>query len=174
MAHELYQEYLLVIGKLKDAFKFDVDVEHQDIHTFYRDKRPLFKLFFGSFQKDSEPSIVVSFHLDLPIPEAIAWYINIYRLYPVISMHDSYIEDANGETYLGEDALALREVYQAQEILNTWLEGSSREEMEEFAKAPVVGRQKDPNKSFNSHLERVEATIEFDRIRKPGDDDQVH
>lgn len=174
MKRELYQDYLRVIKSLKEAYKFDVEVDHADIHSFYRDKKPVFKLFFGAFQKDTEPTIVVSFHVDLFHPEAIAWYINIYRLFPMIEMHDSYIEDANGETYLGEDALALREVYQAQEVLTNWLESSSREEIEEFAKAPVTGRERDPNKSFDSQNQRVEATIEFDRIRKPGDDDQIH
>ena len=174
MPTERYQEYIRVIGSLKDTFKLDVDVEHQDIHTFYRDKRPLFKLFFGMFQNEPEPTIVVSFHLDLFHPEAIAWYINIYRAYPQITMHDSYLEDDNGETYLGEDALALREVYQAQEIVNDWLKDSSQEEMEEFAKAPVLGRERDPKKLFDSRKERLEATIEFERLRKPSDDEEVH
>lgn len=171
---ELYQEYLRVIGRLKDVYKLHIDVDHEDIHTFYVDKKPLFKLFFGTFTKDPEPSIVVSFHVDLYHAEAISWFINIYRIYPALLIHDSFIEDSNGESYLGEDAMALKEVYQAQEILAEWLENSSREEMEEFATAPVSGREPGVTKVFDSRGEKQEAIIEFERLRKPTNDDQVH
>lgn len=175
MANELYQEYLHVIGRLKDVFGLHIDVDHKDIHTFYKDKRPLFKLFFGMFTKDPEPSIVVSFHVNMLHPEVISWFIHIYRLHPAIKIHDSYIEDSNGETYLGEDALALMETFQAQEILADWLDGATQEEMEEFATAPVYGR--DPStikKSFDSLREKNEAIIEFERLRKPTEDDEIH
>lgn len=171
---EQYQEYLWMIGKLKDTFGLHIEVEHQDIHTFFKDKRPLFKLFFGMFTKDESPSVVVSFHVDMFHPEAIKWFINIYQLNPHIVIHDSWIEDSAGETYLGEDAMALKETYQAQEILTQWMENSSQEEMGEFAKAPVYGRERDPNKVYDSQHERMEAIIEFERMRKPTDDDEVH
>lgn len=173
MTSELYQEYLRVIGRLKDVHGFTVDVDHQDIHTFYHKKRQIFKLFFGIFHSDNEPSIVVSFHIDLYHPEAIGWFINIYRQYPNIAMHDSYIEDSNGETYLGEDALALKETYMAQDILNNWLDGSTRDEIKEFAQAKVTGRQRNPFKSFDSHTQRHEATIELERMKRPNDDDEI-
>lgn len=171
---EQYQEYLRVIGRLKDLFGLSIDVDHEDIHTFYKDKRPLFKLFFGIFAQEAEPSIVVSFHIDLLHPEVIGWYIQIYRQHSAIGLHDSWIEDSAGETYLGEDAAALKETYQAQEILTTWLDNSSHEEMGEFAKAPVYGRERDPNKVYDSQTERLEAKIEFERLKKPTEDDNVH
>lgn len=171
---ESYQEYLRIIGRLKDVFGFHVDVEHENIHTFFKDKRPIFKLFFGMFTQDADPSIVVSMHVDLLHPEAVGWFINIYRLHPQIVLHDSWIEDSAGETYLGEDAMALKETYQAQEILTHWLENASHEEMGEFSKAPVYGRERDPSKIYDSQTERAEAIIEFERLRKATDDDNVH
>lgn len=171
---ELYQEYLRVIGKLKDVHGLTVDVEHEDIHTFIKGKQVLFKLFFGQFTQDSDPSIVISFHIDLYHHEAIIWFVNTYRIYPSIQVHDSFIEDSAGETYLGADAMALKETYQAQEILNKWLDGSSEEEMEEFVNSEVRGREPNPRKSFDSRREKDEAIIEFNRLRKPPDDDQVH
>jgi hypothetical protein len=175
MAKEKYQEYLHLIGRLKDVYGIHADVDHQDIHVFTKDKRQIFKLFFGVFNKQpEEPSIVVSFHVDLMHAEAIIWFMNIQKLYPDILLHDSYIEDSSGETYLGEDAEALKEVYMAQEILGQWLENSSREEMEEFATSKVVGRVRDSKKNFDSRNEKQEAIIEFDRLRKPSDDDQIH
>lgn len=173
MISDLYQEYLYVIGKLKDIYNLHVDVDHKDIHTFYRDKRPLFKLFYGVFSKDDTPSIVVSFHLDMHHAEAIQWFINIYNVHPLIKMHDSWLEDANGEAYLGEDALALREVYMAQEVLAQWLENHTKEEIEDFVESKVVGREP-TKKIFNSLSQKAEAIIEFERVKKPDDDESVH
>ena len=176
MGKEKYQEYLHLIRRLKDVYGIHADVDHQDIHVFSKDKRQIFKLFFGIFntKPDGDATIVVSFHVDLMHAEAIIWFMNILKLHPDIQLHDSYIEDSSGETYLGEDAEALKEVYMAQEILGQWLESSSREEMEEFATSKVVGRVRDSKKNFDSRNEKQEAIIEFDRLRKPSDDDQIH
>lgn len=170
---DLYQEYLFVIGKLKDTYNLHIDVDHKDIHTFYRDKRPLFKLMYGHFTKDEAPSIVVSFHMDLFHAEAIQWYINIYHFHPLVQLQDSYMEDSNGETYLGEDALALKEVYQAQEILSKWLENHTKEEIKDFTESKVVGREK-PSRVFDSLNQKDEAIIEFSRMKKPEDEGDMH
>lgn len=174
MAEERYQEYLRLIGNLKDVFNLHVDVDHKNIHEFYDGKRPLFKLFFGMFTKTDDPTIVVSFHVDLQHSEAIRWWHKMVSAYPRLALHDSYIEDSSGETYLGEDAMAIKEVFQAQTILTQWLETSTREDMEQFVKAPVTGREREAYKSFDSHHERTEAIIEFERVRKPSDDESIH
>lgn len=174
MLTDIYQEYLYLIGRLKDVYKLTVDVDHKDIHTFYKDKRPLFKLFFGMFTKEDSPSIVISFHLNLFHAEAIQLFINVYNFYPLIKLHDSWVADSKGETYLGEDALAIQEVYRSQEILGHWLDGHTQEEVKEFVEAKVLGRQANPIKSFDSLKQKDEAIIEFDRMKKPGDDEQLH
>ncbi len=172
MLIDLYQEYLYVIGKLKDIYKFDVEVDHKDIHTFFLNKKPIFKLFYGVFNKDPDaPTIVVSFHIDLFHPEAISWFVTLYKLHPMIQMHDSFIEDAAGETYLGEDALVLKDTILAQEILAQWLAESDRDEMETFVEADVMGRLKEIDKSFISGS--PDAIIEFERMQKPHSDDEV-
>lgn len=170
----MYQEYLRVIGKLKDIFGLHIDVDHQDIHTFYKDKRPLFKLFFGSFSQQENPSIVISFHLSLLHQEAIRWFINVYQIHPSVALHDSYIEDSDGNTHLGEDALAIEEVYMAQEILAEWLETHTEEEIKYFATSKVVGKSKDPQKIFDASRQKDVAIMDFDKMRKPTDDDQIH
>lgn len=174
MITDLYQEYIYLIGQLKDVYKLDVEVDHKDIHSFYHNKIPLFKLFFGVFSKQSTPSIVVSFHIDMIHAEAIMWFSRIYSIHPLLQIHDSFIEDSNGETYLGEDAIAIKEVYMAQDILEVWLENESPERMKEFVEGKVVGRQRNPEKTFNSQYEKSEAIIEFERLRKPDDDEEVH
>lgn len=172
MVTTLYEQYLYVIGKLKDTYKLDLEVEHRDIHTFYKDKRPLFKLFYGMFTKEDDPSIVVSFHIDMYHVEAIQWFINIYSLHPLLKMHDSYIEDSNGETYLGEDAVALQEMYRTQQVLEHYLENHDTEEIRQVVDSKIVGRHIRPN-VFDSQLQRQEAIIEFQRLGKPADDDEV-
>lgn len=173
MLINLYQEYLYVIGKLKDTYNLDVDVDHKDIHTFFRNKRPLFKLFFGIFEQDKEQSIVVSFHLDIYHPEAIQWFIKIYNIHPQVKLHDSWIQDSAGETYLGEDALSIKEVYNSQRILDDWLNSHNEEDIEKFIKADVVGRERNSKKSFDSLKQKDEAIIEFKRMSKPTDDSEV-
>lgn len=170
----MYQEYLYLIGKLKDVYKLDLDVAHKDIHTFYKGKKPLFKVMFGTFTKDSDASIVISFHIDLFHAEAIQWFINIYNIQPTVQLHDDYIEDANGETYLGEDALAIKDVYLSQDVLKEWLDNHDKQEIKDFAESKVLGRSPDHKKAFDSQNERSEAIIEFERIRKANDDDQIH
>ena len=92
MSNESYQNYLYLIGQLKDIHGLTIDVDHEDIHSFYKDKKPIFKLFYGIFPGNGEPTIVVSFHIDLKHPEVIKWFINIYRIDATIAIHDSYIE----------------------------------------------------------------------------------
>lgn len=174
MSDESYQNYLYLVGQLKDIHSLTVDVDHRDIHSFYKDKQPLFKLFHGMFTGDGQASIVVSFHINLRHSEVIRWFINIYRLEDTIAIHDSFIEDDNGETYLGEDAETIRDVYFSQEVLKDWLESADREDVEKFTEAKVVGRVREANKPFDAEAQREEALIEFDRIRKPSDDEEVH
>lgn len=172
MVTSLYEQYLFVIGKLKDTYKLDIEVDHRDIHTFYKDKRPLFKLFYGMFTKEDDPCIVVSFHIDMYHPEAIQWFINIYALHPLIRMHDSYIDDDNGETYLGEEAVALQEMRRTQHVLEHYLENHDTEEIKQVVDSKIVGRHVRPN-IFDSQIQRQEAIIEFQRLGKPSDDDEI-
>lgn len=174
MLTDLYQEYLYIIGKMKDIYKLDVDPEHKEIHTFYREKRPLFKLFYGVFKEDKHASIVVSFHIDMYHPEAIQWFINLYNVSPQIALHDSYVEDSAGETYLGEDAVALKQIYVAQDVLHEWLENYDVEDIQAFVEAPVSGRDKKSNPTFDSQAQRTLARIEFDKIRKPDAGEDIH
>lgn len=174
MNRDTYQDYLYLIGELKDRHGLNIDVDHQDIHSFYKDKKPLFKLFYGMFTGSESPSIVVSFHINLRHPEVIKWFIDIYRIDSTIAIHDSYIDDDNGETYLGEDAETIKEVYMTQEVLKDWLDRADDEEIQQFTEAKVVGRVKEPNKIFDPHTQRLDALMEFDKIRKPSDDEEVH
>lgn len=174
MFSSLYQEYLYVVGKLKDIYPLNIDVNHKDIHTFYDEKRPIFKLLYGTFNEETEPSIVVSFHINIRHVEAIIWYSRIYNIHPLLRLHDSHIEDDRGETYLGADAETIRDIKLQQDILSEWLNKHAKEDIEEFVDAKVHGRQRDSKKSFSSQAEAEKAIIEFEKMQNPDDDGDVH
>ncbi len=173
MLSDAYQEYLYLIGKLKDTYKFDVDAEHRHIHAFYLDKKPLFKLFYGIFSNENTNSIVVSYHMDMKHHEVIDYFIKIYRICPIIAVQHAYIEDDLGETYLGEDAEVIKNAKITQEVLENWLGKSSEEDMQKYVDAKVMGRDRDPKRMFDASVEKEKAQIEFDRIRKPFSDDEI-
>lgn len=174
MSSQHYQQYLYLIGQLKDKFKLTIDVDREDIHTFFQGKRPLFKLFFGTHAEEDTPSIVVSFHLDLLHPEVIIWFNEIYELHPTLQLQDSYYEDSKGDAYLGEDALYIQDVARTQEVLSEWLTTSTREEIEEFATAPIQGNPDAALQAFRSPEGQDPAIIKFNNMVKPGSDDEVH
>lgn len=174
MIMTMYQEYMYVVGQLKDAFKLEVDVPHRDVHTFYHNKRPIFKLMFGTYAESKETCVVVSFHITISITDAIEWYKRILKIHPLIKVVETYIEDQNGETYLGEDAEYIRSFIQQREILNHWLDNRTEDEMKEAAAKKVVGKKRDYRKSYHSHSESERATIEFDLLKKPENTEDIH
>lgn len=167
MLISLYQEYLYTIGKLKDIYKLEVDVVNKNIHIFYENKIPIFKLLFGSFAKNGQEAIVVSFHIDVKITHAIQWFSNIEQIHPDLKVADAYIEDDKGETYLGEDAEFIKNLKFQREVLDTWLSNRGEDEMREFVKSKIVGKPKNLNKIYDSRHDRELAIMEFELLKKP-------
>lgn len=174
MLQDMYQEYLYVIGKAKDGYKLDVDVEHRNIHTFYQNKVPLFKLIFGKFSDQEFDSILVSFHIDIKSSKAVTWYANLYKITPFIAVTDHYIEDDQGETYLGEDADIIKNLKLQRNILEHWLSEKSPEEIQGFVESKILGRIRDPKKSFDSLKQSEQAILEFEKMKKSVNDEDVH
>lgn len=172
MFSSLYQEYLYVVGKIKDIHGLDCEVNHRDVHTFYDGKRPLFKLVFGTFNKEDSDSIVILFHIEMRHPEVIIWFSKIYNIHPMLRLNDSWIEDDKGDYFIGENAEKIFEIYRAQEVLATWLETHTKEEIEDFVQSKVEGADPTPKTFESKQLEA--ATKEFERLRKASDDDEVH
>lgn len=162
-----YQNYLYLVGILKDAYKLDVQVDHRDIHTFIQNKLHVFKLMFGEDQETGVPSIVVSFHIDVTSHDAIEWFLRIKSHFSPIKYVSYYVEDDRGETYLGRDALKIKDIITTQEVLAKWLETRSDEEIQEFIREDVVGRPSENIKSYHSRSESELARIDFDRLKKP-------
>ncbi len=172
MITKMYDEYLYVIGKIKDVHKLSVDVDHKDIHTFYKDKVPKFKLLFGTYNDDNS-CIVVSFHIDVNSMEAIQWFLNIKDIHPLAKITEPYVEDEQGETWLGKDAQKIRDMIFERDIIAEWVDDHDEEELQTFADSKVVGRLRNPKQTYNSQYEREKAIIEFDMMKKPIEDDEV-
>lgn len=171
MLTTLYQEYLYIIGRLKDLYKLTIEVDHKDIHSFFENGKPLFKLFYGVFSKADSPTIVVSFHIDMAHQDAITWFVRIFKLHPLLQVHESFIEDAAGETYLGEDAKTLKNTMFAQEVLDEWLGSADHQDVLAFVEADVYGRSRDNNRAFL--VDDDTAMIEFARMKKPHNNEDI-
>lgn len=173
MITSLYQEYLYVVGKLKDQYKLTVEPDHQRIHTFFNGKSPIFKLLFGLSAESGETDIVVTFHIDVPTPHAIQWFINIVNIHPMLKVHDVYIEDDRGEMYLGKEAQKLWLLKFEQDTLAYWLQNHEKDDMFKFVNGKVYGRQVDRKQSFVSDVQSTKAKTEFDLMKKPSNDGEV-
>ena len=174
MIQTMYQEYLYIIGKLKDIYKLEVDVPHQNIHTFYKNKAPIFKLLYGSYTKTGDTNIVVSFHIDIKVTEAIQWFVNIANIHPLLKVAEVYIEDDKGETYLGEDAEFIKNLKFQREVLDAWMSSRGEDEMKEFVKSKIVGEPRDYKKSYDSRHDSDKAIMDFDVLKKPEDSEDIH
>lgn len=169
----MYEQYLWLIGKLKDQHKLTVEADHRDIHTFYNGKQPVFKLLFGQFSGKDSQEIVISFHIDLKAPEAIQWFTNVQTLHPSVRLTEVHIEDDAGETFLGEDAQKIADLKIQQEVLRMWITGEeNKTEIKQFVASKVVGRMKD--RKFFDTSEMEKAIIEFDLMKKPIDDGEIN
>ncbi|SRR6266481_1284532 len=175
MITTLYEQYIWLIGQLKDLHKVHVEADHQDIHTFYDGRFPLFKLLYGRFTNKKDDHIVVSFHINVSPTAAIEWWTNIRNQYPLLKVAETYIEDDRGETYLGDDATKIYTAKMEQQILKVWLETSksSKEDVKKFVESKIVGRNRDYKKSYKES-EMDKALIEFDLMKKPVHDDEVN
>jgi hypothetical protein len=173
MIIDLYQEYLYVIGMLKDVYKLEVETAHRNIHTFFVNKSQTFKLMFGTYQNGSN-QIVVTFHIDVPSRDAIYWFLNIQHFYPMLKVVDHHIEDDKGETYLGSDASTIKNLMMQRNTLEHWLDNKTEQEMKDFVDGEIVGKVRDPKRSYDSQTEPSKAIIEFTRMQKPSDDEDTH
>jgi hypothetical protein len=172
---ELYQEYLEVIRKFKDAFGLTVEVPHRTIHTFFFEKEPIFKLILGTHADTDVSEIVLSFYVGIKPLDAIGWYKKLYNMYPFFQLTYVHIEDDAGETYLGEEAEMIYAVMHEQEILGHWLENADQEEMEIFASAEVYGPRTAIERETPTEVKPEAAAIAaFEGVQPPTDKKRYH
>lgn len=173
MITSLFQQYVWVIGQLKDRFKMTMETRHRESHEFFFENQPKFKLLYGRMENEQGNCIVFCPHIEMQTKEAIVWFCRVSELHPETVLWDVYLEDDRGESYLGRDAYALQHIYRQKQILEHWLENADEEDMNTFIEAKVYGREKDYKRQFDAFAQREQATTEFIRIRKPDSDDEI-
>jgi hypothetical protein len=174
MKHPLYTEFVAVAKELEEKLNLTVESNHDDIRTFLKGDVEIFKLLIGTFETTGDTEIVVSFHVALKPVETIGFYRKIDKIYPWFKLVECYIDDDMGETYLGEDAETLYNLFIQQEVLSNWFEKKTEDDAKEFVGQEIVGRERDLKRSYSSIFERDEALLEFERMAKPLKTDEVH
>lgn len=166
------ETYHSLIKKLIDQYHLKVYQEHEFIFEFFEGDLPLFKLIFGRDDEKAYNKIVLSFHLETSVVDAIQWYVKVTNWYADTRLTDSYFKDDSGESYIGQDAEILRRYKMEQEVVSSWLDGESDEEdARDFATSKIRGRIRERGKSFS----RMDDAIrEFNMMAKGDHDDEYH
>lgn len=152
-----YENFILLINSLSDAYGIKPVVEHEFVYEFFEGGIPLFKLILSQLEDQSKSSIIASFHIELETTAAIQWFLRLRQLNPELLITGSYMKDAQGVTYVGEDAAILRIYMIEQEVISNWV---STEDSEE---PPVVTKKPNPTKSFGDY---ASALKEFQKMHK--------
>ena len=156
--------YEAIVERLsKDGLTVDRS-EHPGITEFGEGPIPLFKLIYG-VQDDQTAVLLVSFHIQLDIPTAIQWFANLRKMDPLALVTASYIKDADGVSYVGEDADAMLTHMQEQDMLAALANADRDAEdvLNERTKLPPPS----PAKSYSDYRK---ALIAFQKMtKKKGD-----
>jgi hypothetical protein len=148
-----------------------LDREHQHIATFYEAKNPIFKLVFGHFEGDHDESIVISFYLDLNPALAVNWFHRVVSFYKDISLTTCFYIDDAGESYVEEEAEIIKSYKTEQMVLSKYLDKLDREDIKSFVDSKILGRVRETKKQY---LDYHGALSEFNKMKKPVDDDECH
>ena len=155
-----YQGYLNIIKAINEAFGTSVHVEHQCIHEFFDGDRPIFKLLFSKLPTGGSPVVIVSFHLEMEITEAIQWFLRLRQVDPSMHITGCYLKDSEGVSHVGEDAEILRMYTIQQEVISEWMKSDKDAEDVKNALKPAPAT---PTPTFsNVH----EAVMEFNKMNK--------
>lgn len=160
-----YPTYMELIKKLNELYGTVVFVEHSFIHEFYEGDIPLFKLILSSSDETQPPILIISYHVELPSPAAIQWFLRIQQIDPNLHITGCYLKDAQGISHVGEDAEILRMYVIEQEVISAWIK--SDQEEKEMLEKPNLNPPTPPSPVF---VDIDTATTEFNKMSKKKDD----
>lgn len=149
-----------IIEYLRGQYNLKLDrSEHPMIAEFYEDKAPLFKLIYNPPEDDSPALIIISFQIDQSAPVAVQWFVRIQQLFPKLCISASYIKDASGVSYVGEDAEIVRLYAIEQHVISNWMQS----ENEEVPQLQTESSEPDKTKVF---YDKTAALMEFRKMGK--------
>ena len=167
------EDYHFLIGRISEKYDIEFISENEVIHEFYEGDIPLFKaLYVHKSVEVSTPRLMLSFHLEMSIPEAIEWYSRVYNESGAmrILLTESYFKDDNNETFLGVDAEQIKMYKVQQQILAEY--AGDKESAERTAKAKVIGRHR-PVGRDRGYFDKREALQEFSIMMPDKDKDKI-
>lgn len=162
----ILKEYKSMLQSLEEWFSLKLEKEHVFIHRAMDEDGQLFRLIYGTFEGQSTPSIVISFHLDVRLEEGISWFLKVRSLHPQLKLTTSYYIDDAGECHTGESAELVKMYKEEQKIIANWQK--SKEDTDAYIKAKIVGRPKAKRGKPFHNLD--EALMEFRRLVIPDGD----
>lgn len=167
------EDYHFLIGRISEKYDIEFVSENEVIHEFFEGDIPLFKaIYVRKSLEASVPKLMLSFHLDLTIPEGIEWYSRVYNESGAmrILLTESYFKDDNDETFLGVDAEQIKMYKVQQQVLSEYLgdaEGAAK-----MANSKIVGRTR-PQGRDRGFFDKNEALQEFSIMMPNKDKDKI-
>lgn len=154
--------YEAILERLQNDFQLTVDrTEHAAITEFLEGPLPLFKLLMTTPEPDTPALLIVSFHIELDSPAAIQWWARIRHLDPNLHISACYLKDAEGVSYVGEDAEIMKMYMIEQDVISSWI--ASDKDAADVLNQKLPSMVPSPIKSFHNYRK---ALTEFHRMKK--------
>jgi len=154
--------YEAILERLQKDYQLTVDrSEHNSITEFFEGPLPLFKLIMTTPEGETPSVLIVSFHIELDTSSAIQWFLRIRQLDPNLYISECYLKDAEGGSYVGEDAEILKMYMMEQDIIAAWT--ASDTDISDFAQQELPTIPPSPLKAFSSYKA---ALREFNKLQK--------
>ena len=162
------ERFNAVLADLESRFGLSIDRGvHPNLVECLEGPIPLFNLILDLDGDDeSEAGLMyVSFHIELDAPTAIQWYHRLVIYDKDLAMTGVYLKDAEGETYVGEDAQVLRLYMMEQDIVAKWM--TTERDPEDIFNPNLKVPGPSPMKTFSDYKK---AFREFRDMRKKKND----
>lgn len=153
--------YEAILERLQNEYGIKVDrTEHVGIAEFYEGPLPLFKLILAQNEGTETYSALVSFQIQLDIPTAVQWWVRLRNLDPNLMVAASYIKDAEGTSYVGDDAeIALMYMIE-QDVISSWMQ--SEKDAEEVLNQKI-SHAPSPARVYTNYRKALQ---EFNKMKK--------
>lgn len=158
--------YEAILERLQKEYHLKIDrSEHAAITEFIEGPLPVFKLIMTTEEEEQPSILMISFHIEVDAPSAIQWFMRVRSLDPNLYISACYLKDAEGVSYVGEDAEIMRMYMMEQDIISAWVASDKDAADVLNQKLPTV-----PPSPIKTYGDYKKALVEFHRMHKKKDD----
>lgn len=158
-AQALY--YKEIVARINQLYGTTCDEEHEYINEFYEGPIPTFKLILSQDDPDRVGVMIISFHIEVEAAVAIQWFLRVRQLEPNLHITACYLRDADGVSYVGEDAHILRAYMIEQDILGAYI--ASDKGPEDVVNKKVQSIKPSPIKAYSDYRTALVAFQKLDK-----------